>query len=173
MIVLDLFCGYGGFSQTFRDRGHQVTGIDIIPPADIIADVHHLPLSPNYRPDLIIGSPPCTEFTKFDLPWRDCPKPSFDLVNAFLRAVDTYKPTFWAMENVRGLKRLWDQQPVMRVGSRYLWGNFPLFLFGAHQQAHGKWKLPPSKNRARLRSKIPAVISQGLCRSVEAALGTA
>ena len=32
MIVLDLFCGLGGFSSVFRERGHRVIGVDIVPP---------------------------------------------------------------------------------------------------------------------------------------------
>lgn len=172
MKVLDLFCGLGGFSQVFRERGHDVIGVDNVAPADLIADVRELPFR-GYQPDVILGSPPCTEFTKWDLPWRDCPRPSFELVDAFLAAVDDLRPRWWVMENVRGLSRCWDQlgyrarKPVMRCGSRYLWGEFPLFLFGAHHQAQGKWNL--SSSHSRIRSKVPAVISRGLCLSMEAA----
>lgn len=168
MKVLDLFCGFGGFSEVFRERGHDVIGVDIVPPADVLADVANLPFR-GYRPDVILGSPPCTEFTKWDLPWRDCPAPSLGLVDAFLAVVKELEPRWWVMENVRGLARYWAQRPVMRVGSRYLWGNFPLFLFASHSQAHGKEKLGPSPDRARIRSKIPRVISEGLCLSIERA----
>lgn len=167
MIVLDLFCGLGGFSQAFRDRGHTVIGLDIEPPADVIADATRLPFRDTFRPDVILASPPCTEFTKWDLPWRDG-KPDMVLVNAALAAVERFKPRYWVLENVRGLARLWERPYSLRVGSRYLWGEFPLFLFGSHREAQGKWKLPPSKDRARLRSKIPRVISEGLCNVMEA-----
>lgn len=171
MKVLDLFCGLGGFSQVFRERGHDVIGVDNVAPADLIADVRELPFR-GYQPDVILGSPPCTEFTKWDLPWgahKHQGPPSMELVQAFLAAVDESQPRWWVMENVRGLQRYWDVPPVMRVGSRYLWGNFPLFLFGGHHQAQGKWKVPRTKDRARIRSKVPAVISRGLCLSMEAA----
>lgn len=162
--VLDLFCGFGGFSQVFRDRGHHVIGVDNVAPADVIADVQALPFR-GYRPDVILGSPPCTEFSRWDMPWKHCPNPSFALVDAFLAAVDELKPRWWVLENVRGLRRL----PVMRCGSRYLWGDFPLFLFGSHQQAQGKERLPvTTKDRPRIRSMIPPVISRGLCLAMEA-----
>ena len=172
MKVLDLFCGLGGFSRAFTERGHDVISVDIVPPATILADVRALPLATDYQPDVILGSPPCTEFTKWDLPWQDCDKPSLELVEAFLAVVERLRPRFWVMENVRGLVRYWDHPPVMRCGSRHLWGEFPLFLFGSHREALGKWRLPPSPDRARLRSRVPTVISRGLCRSIEVALAT-
>jgi len=57
LVVLDLFCGYGGFSQAFRDRGHVTIGVDIVGPADVLADVRRLPFSASFRPDVILASP--------------------------------------------------------------------------------------------------------------------
>ena len=170
MKVLDLFCGLGGFSRAFLQRGHDVIGIDVVPPADILADVRALPLDEDYRPDVVLGSPPCTEFTKWDMPWHQDDTPTMELVHAFLAVVEKLRPRWWVMENVRGLARRWERRPAMRCGSRYLWGDFPLFLIASHKQAEGKWRLSPSPERSRIRAKIPKVISEGLCRSMEALL---
>ena len=64
MMVVDLFCGLGGFSQAFRDRGHRVIGVDIVPPADVLADVRNLPFNEKLRADVVLASPPCDEFTR-------------------------------------------------------------------------------------------------------------
>lgn len=172
MIVLDLFCGLGGFSSVFRERGHRVIGVDIVPPCDIQADVGRLPFSTEFRPDVILASPPCDEFSRESMPWcRTGKVPSVDLVVAAKRAIDTLRPRWWVIENVRGAIRY--LVPILgpvreRVGSRYLWGNFPLFFHAGHRSAQGKERLGPQiPNRKRMRSMIPRTISDGLCRVIE------
>lgn len=163
MLVLDLFCGLGGFSQPFRDRGHQVIGVDIVPPADVIADVSNLPLACN--PDVIVGSPPCTEFSRYDMPWQHEPNPSLDLVDSFFAAVEKFNPRWWVMENVRGLARFWGRKPDRKIGSRYLWTNMPLFLAQPNKLAYGKWRRSSSASRER--SKIPYHIGLSICKVLE------
>jgi len=50
------------------------------------------------------------------------------------------------------------------VGSRYLWGEFPIF---DTPKVYGKWRLPPSEDRAAKRSEIPKGISLALCMAIE------
>lgn len=38
--VLEIGAGCGWFSERLRDRGHQVTTLDIVPPADIVGDIN-------------------------------------------------------------------------------------------------------------------------------------
>jgi DNA (cytosine-5)-methyltransferase 1 len=74
--VIDLFCGAGGFSEGFRQSGFEVThAIDnwnpaLVahkenqPEAEIIkADIASLDPRQFSKPDVIIGGPPCTEFS--------------------------------------------------------------------------------------------------------------
>lgn len=173
MNVLDLYCGLGGFSQAFRDRGHRVVGVDIVPPADILADVRRLPLSGvRFHPDIILAAPPCTEFSREDQPWHRSGKvPDMSLVHAVYKAVDFFRPLFWVMENVRGAKKWFPESVSLKVGSRYFWGRFPLFLVPkGYKPDKGKWRLPPSPDRARIRSKVEYEISLRLCEAVELSL---
>ena len=173
MKVLDLFSGLGGFSQAFKDRGHDVTTLDNEPAFNptILADIR------SYRGvipyDVVLASPPCQEFSKSSLPqtWpsvvRYGCKPSTALLLEAIRVIMTVKPRFWVIENVRGAVRFFKPiigPPVKVVGSRYLWGSFPIFDTPAR---YGKWKLPPSKDRAALRSLIPYNISWALCAAME------
>ena len=74
--VIDLFCGAGGFSEGFRQMGFEVThAIDnwnpaLVahkenqPEAEVIkADIASLDPHQFPKPDVIIGGPPCTEFS--------------------------------------------------------------------------------------------------------------
>jgi len=168
MKVLDLFCGLGGFSQAFRDRGHKVVGVDINPSVkpDIVADI--LTFDTDEYFDVVLASPPCQEFTKDFLPWRKG-NPDLKLVFATLRVIDKVKPKYWVIENVIGAVKYF--KPILgnyrlRCGSRYLWGNFPLFKVD-HKKCFGKWRIPPSENRSLIRSKIPYEISFKLCVAIE------
>ena len=174
MTVLDLYCGLGGFGQAFRDRGHKVYGLDIVPPADVIADARALPFRDGLAPDALLAAPPCTDFARESMPWcRTGKAPDMALVRAAFDAVERLKPRFWVIENVRGA-RPYMPMPVMRVGSRYLWGYFPIPLMGSHGRCFGKEHIGPNvTNRARLRSLIPYDLSLALCKAMEAAINVA
>ena len=58
----------------------------------------------------------------------------------------------------------------MHIGSRYFWGNFPLFEVESTDDIYGKWKMSPSKDRAALRSKIPLSISLAFGRAITEAM---
>ena len=96
--VIDLCSGTGGFSEAFKQRGHEC------------ADILHFSIRGSW--DIILASPPCTEFTRDFLPWYNDPT------------------QWWILENVKGSVK-WIE-PILghhkkRIGSRYLWGDFPLF----------------------------------------------
>lgn len=68
MKVLDLFAGLGGWSKPARERGHEVTTVDLDPRfgTDIVADVFDLTVDRLGGPgayDLILASPPCEKFS--------------------------------------------------------------------------------------------------------------
>jgi hypothetical protein len=117
MKVLDLFSGSGSFSQAFKDRGHDVTTVDIEPGhhPDIVADVIELQSLPDA--DMIMGGFPCECFSvasigthwgggrKAYLPqtpeaWR-----SIALVEHTLDLIDKAAPIFYMLENPRGVAR--------------------------------------------------------------------
>jgi len=107
MSVADLYCGAGLYSAGFKEAGFNIVfGIDNdknccktfkhnFPSAEVICeDILIYSDFPNV--DIIIGSPPCIEFSvgnndrNFDM----------SLVDRFLEIIKETKPDFWVMENV-------------------------------------------------------------------------
>ena len=166
--VLDLFSGRGGFSEAFKQRGHEVLRVDIDPrfKPDICADILNFSIRGFW--DIILASPPCTEFTRNELPWYDDEQPpSLVLVTATKELIVELKPQWWIFENVRGSVKWID--PILghyrkHVGSRYLWGDFPLFDC---EHIYGKWRAPPTIERASIKATIPYKLSLNLCTACE------
>jgi len=122
--VVDLFCGAGGFSRGFHLEGFEVVlGIDNSPQASktfsknfkkaivICSDIKEVSgldilRELGYRPDVVIGGPPCEAFTRTN-PLR-MPNPIdrlyLDSVGQltlhFIRIVGELKPKVFVMENV-------------------------------------------------------------------------
>ena len=176
MKVLDLFCGLKGLSKAFSDRGHEVISIDISSKfmPTLCWDV--MGLSPDhiehYGPfDVILASPPCEEFSKASMPdsWNKnrIVNPDTKLLEKTVELIRYLKPKYWVIENVRGAVPFFEPiigKPVRHVGSRYLWGNFPMFDTAPK---YGKWKLSPSPDRPAKRALIPYSLSMALCLSCE------
>ena len=174
--MLDLCCGKKGASKEFVKAGWDVLTVDIDPKfnPDIVADINNLHLEAPGRFDLIWASPKCTDYSKISLPasWK-CnggkhTPPDMRLFLNCYRVIRYLQPRYWVIENVRGAVpyfRLVLGEPVKRVGSRILWGEFPIF---DTSPKYGKWKLPPTPDRAEIRSEIPAGISKALCRACSA-----
>ena len=167
MRVLDLFSGRGGWSKVFAERGHQVDTLDI---ADQFAPTYCTSIigwHPEKKYDVVLASPPCTEFSKSSMPWYKNIEPDMTLLEETLRVIIEADPKYYVIENVRGAVPYFTEildPPVARFGSRYLWGDFPI-LWAPH--VYGKWKLPPSPERAALRAEIPRALSRAMCRSIE------
>ena len=104
--VIDLFCGAGCFSEGFRQAGFKiVAGVDNwkvasksfhanFPEAESIChDIRNLLTLPSC--DVIIGSPPCQEWSIGKQGKRN-----FDtsLIEAFEKIVEETKPTYWVWE---------------------------------------------------------------------------
>jgi len=147
MKALDLFSGLGGWSDGLAAEGFEVLGVEIEPKIAalykhpvIVADI--CDLNPeNFRGyDLIVGSPPCRNFTTFSCvfgsTWKNPPDPEgggMKLVNAFINFVEIAKPTYWLMENVPRLQKWYHKKPraIVKLGKtmkRAFWGDFPAFL---------------------------------------------
>jgi hypothetical protein len=179
MLMIDLFSGLGGASRAMKERGWYVITVEIDPrfSPNICIDITEY----HYRgpaPDLIWASPPCQEFSKSDLPlsW-DCnkrkpPCPDIGLMLHAKRVIEESNPRFWVIENVRGARPFfepWIGKPRKNVGSRYLWGEFPIFDTPA---VPNKWRRPATKDRAEKRSEIPEGISLALAMAIEQGTAT-
>ena len=149
MKALDLYCGLGGWSDGLAQAGFDVLGVEIRKDLAqlykhpvIITDVCSLDPYRFTGYDLIIGSPPCRDFSvqtrcafREGNPWKIPPDPrgnGMKLINAFLNFVKIAKPKYWLMENVRGVKKYLDLEPTLEVKIagykwRCFWGNFPEF----------------------------------------------
>lgn len=193
MRALDLFCGLGGWSDGLVAEGFDVTGVEIEPKIAalykhrvICADVTTLNPEDFTGYDLIVGSPPCRNFTDYAIlhamrskgKWKNPADPEGEgmkLVNAFLTFVEIAKPTYWLMENVPGLTRYYKAPPRMKVRltgasmRRCFWGNFPQFLI---PRDYNKGIIENEKGPLRhwLRSKIPLPVARALGASVRDAI---
>jgi len=134
MKVLDLFCGLGGWSKAFHDAGHECTGIDIknigYPYRFIKADLNDW--KPDQHYDIILASPPCTQFSKVVQRWTGKCNESkgLELVFRTFALIQEMKPKYWVIENVKGLAEFIDKpNDIVRYGhsvhtkSAYLWSN--------------------------------------------------
>ena len=171
--MLDLCCGRKGASKIFKETGWGVVTVDINPKFNptITADINHLHLEAPGDYDLIWASPQCTDYSKAALPasWAcNGGKHSLPDMRLFLncyRIIRYLRPRWWVIENVlcaKGYFSLVLGDYTKHVGSRYLWGEFPIFDTSAK---FGKWRLPPTEDRAEIRSEIPAGLSRALCRA--------
>ena len=168
MKVLDLFSGLGGWSQVFRERGHEVHTLDIETRFNPTFCTSIIDWHPREKYDVVLASPPCTEFSKASMPWFEKKEPDMTLLEETLRVIVESGAEYYVIENVRGAVPYFTEilgSPVARFGSRYLWGDFPI-LWAPHE--YGKWKLPPSPDRAARRAKIPRSLSKAMCHSLEA-----
>lgn len=154
MRVLDLFAGLEGWSQPFRDRGHEVTSLDNNTrfDVDIHADVLAWDERSIARPDVVLASPPCEGFTVMnigknwtgptdvpaDSPKTDTARMGLRLVERTLEIIENLSPAYWVMENPRAkLRKLSVVRHIERRTVTYcqyglttmkptdLWGGFP------------------------------------------------
>ncbi len=126
----DLFCGAGGFSEGFRQAGFRVTkALDNWAPAVLTHEKNHpdtLAINGDiltYRPedlgpiDVLIGSPPCTEFSFANRGGGGDIEAGMRLIYRFLRFVYELQPKWWVMENVpRTLEYLDHEIPLRKLG---------------------------------------------------------
>ncbi len=128
--VIDLFCGGGGLSAGLQHAGFDVIlGIDNDkwavetfranhPEADAIKmDLRDF--NPEGLPDcdILVGGPPCVEFSTSKPEANRNVIAGLLLVQSFLRAVHHLKPKYWIMENIPRLsKYLPDEIPYRWFG---------------------------------------------------------
>lgn len=187
MKALDLFCGLGGWSDGLAMEGFEILGVDINQEiADlykhpvICEDVRNLDPQDFKEYDLIVGSPPCRDFSnwvragyKF---WKNPPDPEagLELVHYFLDFIDVAEPKYWLLENNPNLRYYLDIPPrqitrLTKGKRRAFWGNYPAFLLPRdfshplHDDARGPY-------RSWYRAIIPLPTARALGRAVASAL---
>lgn len=170
LTMLDLCCGLGGASAPMIERGWKVVRVDIeawLKP-DVVADVRALPFR-QLHIDLFWASPPCTEFSKWNLPWwKHQAVPSMELVEACISARDYFAPRFWVVENVMASRQWLTPRlgpPRALCSGHVLWSNLPLLIPNVpiRKEYVGGGKLRPWKS-----ALIPPEIAGRVAATVEA-----
>jgi hypothetical protein len=163
MRVLDLYSGLRGWSEPWRERGHEVVTVDFdgaFEP-DMLADVGKIWIGDlPWRPDVVLASPPCERFTvlRIGKNWTHSHQPrnkqaweAMRLVRLTVDLIEDLEPAFWVVENPVGkLRRLrtglehYERRTVTycQYGMRWrkatdLWGGFPPSLTLAPQCHNG------------------------------------
>jgi len=153
-LMVDLYCGLGGWAQGGLAEGYDVIGFDIerhdygtggYPAQLVLQDALTLHGSQFKDAALIVASPPCQEFSYMAMPWskakakerdllegRDDPKRLTALFDACFRiqreaieAAGHFIPL--VVENVRGAQK-WVGRSRWNCGSFHLWGDVPALM---------------------------------------------
>lgn len=131
MDVLDLFCGAGGWSAAFTERGHNVTTLDIEPcfRPDIIMDILKVSAIRDLGEfDVILASPPCERFSiaaswlhhwqKTEngyVPTNEKAELALDIARHTFGLLEKSSAAFYVIENPRGYMRHLIKMPDAQV----------------------------------------------------------
>jgi len=165
-LAIDLYCGLGGWTEGLIEEGWDVVGFDNerheygeygevrYPGRLVIQDVRTLHGSQLAGADLIVASPPCTEYSYMAMPWKRAKR-----IAAALRGEGKFPPKYkgsrtvaelnalfdacfriqreaseaagrkvpLVVENVRGAQP-WVGKAEWHYGSYYLWGDVPALM---------------------------------------------
>ena len=162
-LAIDLCCGLGGWTEGLLSEGWRVRGYDIeaheygderYPAELVLRDVLEMHGSELADADLIVASPPCTEYSYMAMPWRRAKQ-----IARALRGEDEFPDSYrgsrtveqlnaifdacfrlqreaseaagrhipMVVENVRGAEP-WVGRAGWNFGSYYLWGDVPALM---------------------------------------------
>ena len=120
MKVLELFAGSCSVGKAAKKLGYDVFSSDINNFEDIDYVVNILDFDVSkvpFQPDIIWASPPCTGFSVAAIghhwaggkgayiPKTDTAKLGIELVKKTIEIINHFQPTYWFMENPRGVLR--------------------------------------------------------------------
>lgn len=174
MTILSL-CDYTGeWPRPYREAGYDVITVDIQHGQDVrLMRIDDLPPVRG-----VLAAPPCTAFAASGARWwaykgAEPLLEGLSVVDACLRIIHTLKPLWWALENPTGRLASFIGPPAYSFdpcdhGDPYtkrthLWGQFkpPCRNPVAPTEGSRMHLLPPSQDRAQLRSTTP----QGFARA--------
>lgn len=179
-LVVDLYCGLGGWAEGFLAEGYRAKGFDVVrhdygtggyPGELALQDVLTLHGSQFVDATVIVASPPCQQYSYRAMPWgraKKLPPPDNSLFQACFRiqreaseSAGRYIPLI--VENVRGAQR-WVGYAKWHFGSYFLWGDVPALMpiasaqkFNPDGTEHGpgSWfAIADSKNRGARSQKV-------------------
>jgi len=151
-LVIDLFCGLGGWTEGFLAEGYNVVGFDNqrhvygdqkYPGQLVLQDVLTLDGRQFRNAAVIVASPPCTEYSYMAMPWSRGKQ-----IARALRGEDEFPAKYTGSRTIEELNRLfcacfriaseagvplvvenvkgagpWVGQAKVHFGSFYLWGD--------------------------------------------------
>jgi hypothetical protein len=115
---------------------------------------------------MIVASPPCDDFSRWDQPWPNVVKnrkqPDLSLWRAAERiASEAGRPLI--IENVRGAQKFMGTAKA-HFGKQYLWGDVPALLPIVDGPNYGRQKQSLSSTRKAERAEIPFPLAQHIAR---------
>ena len=181
MIIWDLCSGLGGWTQAFEKHVYRFDNSDLIcarVPGTFPHDVRDWKkwIYKYPKPDVIVASPPCLEFSNgYSAPRPKAKRegiefnPDLSILKACKEIIDFINPKWWIIENVAGASKDFTQElgmpPRQIIGPMLLWGYFPyLPITHARMGENGKtqdWNIGDPL-RANKRAMIPLEVSQAL-----------
>lgn len=128
-LVIDLYCGLGGWTEGFLAEGYHARGYDIeaheygderYPGELVVRDVLHMQGSEVADADVIVASPPCQEFSYMAMPWGRAKQ-----IARALRGEDVFPEGYKGSRTLAELTALFDacfriQREASEVAGRYI-----------------------------------------------------
>lgn len=190
MRVLDLFSGFGGFSEAFVRAGDEVVRVENNP---LLSEVPNTTMQcvfdmrdrletykeegqPIREYDVLLAGVPCYEFSlAFSAPraiairqgidW----KPSMDALEATLDIIDMTRPRYWVIENVAGSRKYFEEYGLevnQKHGAHVLYGKFPKFSCPPLPTKADRDKRWAGELRSNHRAMIPFELSYNLRQAI-------
>lgn len=168
MAILSLCDFTGEWSKPYREAGYDVRQVDIRR-GDDVRLFEALP----YPVRGVLAAPPCTHLASSGARWwegkgEQALLDAMAVVDACLRIITVHRPLWWVLENPVGRLTRFLGDPRMAFdpadyGDPYtkrtlLWGDFKCPAKRPVEAVEGSrmHRLPPSPDRAALRSVTPA-----------------
>jgi len=183
-LMVDLFCGLGGWSEGGIAEGYYVIGFDIerheygdakYPAQLVLQDVLTIHGKQFKDAALIVASPPCQEYSYMAMPWSLAKEKRrkylageldrknltalfdacFRIQREAIEAAGHFIPM--VVENVRGAQE-WVGRSRASIGPYHLWGDVPAILpsiSAAKQPGHWFKDSGTASGSARFGSKSP------------------
>lgn len=172
MLTILSLCDFtGAWSQPYVDAGYDVLRVDIKRGQDVRLLKYVGPVRG------ILAAPPCTHFAASGARWwaekgDAAVLEGLAVVDACMRIILAHQPLWWVLENPVGRLKDYLGDPAMAFdpsdyGDTYtkrtlLWGHFNKPLKRPVEATEGSkmHRLPPTPERAALRSVTPAGFAQ-------------